>query len=283
MRSLLILLLAAAAWAQPRKPIFPSDSKDPKQSGGAALLEAVCPGRVIVGKEIGCRGACPEFTGFRGENFEWTLAAVTRGRFVSPQSDDVVLSMSGCESHSENFGGTILLARQSQDWMMLWYKAGLDTNECHKTKLREGRDLLVCLGGWGGQGLVQTALWQEDLHAAIPMIAGGDDKPLFEFWDNVFTCGENLEDESKPEPLRSAYIERVEFKKNKAGVSGISITAHVGERQMTPQDVDECIDALNPKKSHEGFKFFPLIKREKIEFIFDGRTYHRSPTARDRK
>jgi hypothetical protein len=44
MWGLLILLVAATASAQPPKTIFPSDSQDPKQSGGAALLEAVCPG-----------------------------------------------------------------------------------------------------------------------------------------------------------------------------------------------------------------------------------------------
>jgi len=83
MKGLLILLLAATAWAQP-KPIFPSDSGDPKRSDGASLLEAVCPGHVVAGDQIGCRGSCPEFTAFHGEDFDWSLYAITRGHFLSP-------------------------------------------------------------------------------------------------------------------------------------------------------------------------------------------------------
>ena len=165
---MLILLIVATAWAQPPKTIFPSDSKDPKQSGGAALLEAVCPGRVIVGKEIGCRGTCPEFTAFRGESFEWSLYAVTRGHFLSPPSDDVALWMIGCEPHSENWGGTILLTRRSRKWTMLWYKAGVATAECHKVKLRDGREILVCLSGGGTQGYLTTQLYVEDLRDPHP-------------------------------------------------------------------------------------------------------------------
>ncbi len=46
----LLFLLAALAWAQPAgapKPVFPDDTQDPKQAGGAELLEVVCPGDVI--------------------------------------------------------------------------------------------------------------------------------------------------------------------------------------------------------------------------------------------
>jgi hypothetical protein len=279
MRGLLILVLAAAAWAQPHKTIFPSDSKDPKQSGGAEMLEAVCPGRVIVDKEIGCRGVCPEFTGFHGEDLGWAMTAVTRGHFVAAESDDVVLATSGCEDHSNNFGGTILVTRRSQTWRLLWYKAGVDTSQCHKLSLGDGREILVCLGGWGGQGLVETGLWVEDLRAATPMIAGGDKSPFFEVWDNAGTCGENPEDDSKSEPLQYAYIVRIEFKNNRV-VPGISITAHFGKREMTLQDVDACIDAQNPNKPRKGLSFLPPTKGEQIDFVFESGTYHRSAKGR---
>ena len=121
------LLLAVAATllrAETREPVFPSDSQDVKQVGGPELLEAVCPGRVGVGKEVVCRGACPAFTGFAGEDLSWSLARVTRGHFLAPASDDVVLAMSGCEPHSENYGGTILLTQRSRHWSMVWYKVG---------------------------------------------------------------------------------------------------------------------------------------------------------------
>jgi len=277
--SLLILLLAAAAWAQPQKPIFPNDSKDPKQSGGAVLLEAVCPGRVIVGKGIGCRGSCPEFTGLAGAE-GWTLAAVTRGHFLSGHSDDAVLSMTDCEPHSENFSGTILLTHRAQKWTMLWYKAGIDTERCHKVKLRDLREILVCLDDWRGQGLIGTGLWMEDLRNATPtLIAGGDDRPFFEVWDNSDSCGENPDDELKPYPLSLAYIGRIEFRRGMGGVASISVSAAYGERKMTREDVDACIAEQNPNKPQQGLSFLPPTKPEQIDFHFENGTYRRSPTA----
>ena len=57
----LIAASALAAWAQPEKPsVFPNDSKDPKVSGGAALLETVCRGDVVVGKDVQCKIPCPK-------------------------------------------------------------------------------------------------------------------------------------------------------------------------------------------------------------------------------
>jgi hypothetical protein len=60
---LILVSMAVAGWPQdfgPPKPIFPSDGMDPKQGGGAELLEAVCPGSV----DFHCTGACPESTRF---------------------------------------------------------------------------------------------------------------------------------------------------------------------------------------------------------------------------
>jgi hypothetical protein len=197
MRGLLLLLVAAMAWAQPPRTIFPSDSKDPKQSGGAALLEAVCPGRVVLGEEVGCRGPCPDVAAFGGEDLGRSLSAVTRGHFLSPQSDDAVLSMSGCEPHSENFGGTVLLTRRSQKWTVLWYKAGVDTSECHKVKLKNDREILVCLGDLGAQGTVETQLYVEDLRAPKPAGMAGNDSVFFSLADNTSTCGYDLVDDLK--------------------------------------------------------------------------------------
>jgi hypothetical protein len=166
---------------------------------------------------------------------------------------------------------------------MLWYKPGVDTADCHKVKLRDGREILVCLSGGGTQGFLTTQLYVEDLRDPKPAGMAGDESVFFSLTDTTGTCGENYADESKPEPLQYAYIERVEFKNAKAGVSGLSVTAHYGLREMTLQDVQECINELNPNNPHKGFSFLPPTKIDQIDFIFDGRTYHRSPTAKDRE
>ena len=165
---------------------FPFDSQDPHVAGGAELLEAVCPGRVSVGKEIRCRIVCPEFTSFPGDQHTWSLKQVTRGHFLSPTSEDVALSMSGCEPHSENNGGTILLTRRAQRWVMLWYKAGVETEECHKMALKNGREILACIGGYGAQGRVWTDFYLEDLRApAAVLMADAGRSHFFEILDDT--------------------------------------------------------------------------------------------------
>lgn len=276
MRSFLLLLVAATVWAQPQKTIFPSDSKDPKQSGGAALLEPVCPGRVVVAKEIGCRGDCPAFTGFAGENFEWRLYAVTRGHFLSPQSDDVALSMIGCEPHSENWGGTILLTRRSQKWIMLWYKAGVATDECHKVKLQDLREILICLGSEGGQGIVQTELYKEDLQSPTPTLMAAMGEGFFTISDTTGTCGWMSDDLAQPDPLIYAYIEKVVFRDVRGGVASISVSAASGVRHMTRDDVDICTDEQNPSKPHKGLSFLPPTNSYQMDFGFEGGSCRRS-------
>ena len=209
------LVFAAICWAQfPRapKPLFPDDTQDPKQAGGAELLEAVCSGHVVVGAKIHCEAPCPAFTGFKGAPFGWDMERVIRGHFLSSTSEDATLSMAGREPHSENFGGTILLTKRSQRWTMLWYKAGVPTENCHKVRLPDGREILVCIGSYGGQGYVSRALYSEDLRSPNATLMAGDAGVFFEVGDSVATCGYNLDDESKPFPLTRGYIERVEFR-----------------------------------------------------------------------
>jgi hypothetical protein len=288
MGTLLVAVLLASlsfprgtiGWTQPLpapQTVFPSDGEDPRQAGGAELLEAVCPGRVASGKETRCRIACPEFTSLPNDHLTWELARVTRGHFLSPASDDAVLWMVGCEPHSENFGGTILLTRHSQRWKMLWYKAGVPTEECHKVAVRNGREILVCMGRYGGQGNIWTALYVEDLLAPTTSLMAGDEH-FFQVFDNTLTCGWNLD--NGPNSLTRADIEKVEFESSKrSGRPAISVTAYIGTRPMTPADAKACIAEQNPTKPHPSLSFLPRTKSYRIDFEFDGRIYTPTPSG----
>jgi hypothetical protein len=269
---LLVIALGAAARAQ---TVFPSDGEDPRQSGGAELLEAVCAGRVASSKEIRCRTACPTFTGFHGEPFDWYLARVTRGHFISPTSEDAALWMEGCEAHSENFGGTILLTRRSNRWAMLWYKAGVVTERCHKVPLKSGREVLVCMGTYGAQGDNTTELYVEDLlRPTCVMMAEGDNAPIFQVNDDTLTCGEGAGDAEpdQPYPITRAFIEKVEF-----NAIAMSVTARFGKRPMKPEDSSACTE--EDLREHSVAKFFPLTKRYRIDFLFDGHDYKLAPAS----
>src|SRR5271154_242010 len=181
---------------EPPAPVFPGDGKLPAEANGAELLEAVCPGQVEVGKDITCRGGCPTFTGFE-ELVPWTLITVTQGHFLSPTSDDGVLSMQGCESHAENFGGTILLTHGFQGWAMKWYRAGVETSECHRVRLQAGREILVCLGETGTAGSLLAELYVEDLLDPGATLRAEEEAPFLLAADNSFACISHSEDETE--------------------------------------------------------------------------------------
>jgi len=266
MRILSAFLLGAMAWAQPPVPIFPSDRKSPKQSAGAELLEVVCPGHVVAGDKPRCEILCPEFTSFAEAKVDWELTAVTRGHFLAPQSDDVALSMLGCESHSDNWGGTILLTRKSGKWTLLWYKPGIDTTQCHKVALRTSREILVCLGVWGAQGSLTTELYVEDFQSPTGNLMAGDGQGFFSIFDNSLACGEDTADESKPGPMIYGFIERVEFRSTR-----VAVTAARGESEMKPADVAACTAEI--KKGNHGWNFLPPPKRYRIDFQFENGAY----------
>ena len=72
------------------------------------------------------------------------------GHFTAPSAENVLLSMNGCEPHANNFGGSVLLTRQSGKWERTWYVAGALTNSCRKIALATKREILLCEGGYMG-------------------------------------------------------------------------------------------------------------------------------------
>lgn len=256
----LLVVFGIAIWmvcsgqSLPTETIFPSDARD-SRAVDAELLQAVCPGDVVIGKEIKCRGVCPKFTGFGGEDMEWQLARVTRGHFLSPTTDDAVLWMSGCEPHGANWGGTILLTRRSEKWTIVWYKAGVPTAQCHKVQLADRREILVCLGSYGGQGTVITALYVEDMLAPVGTLMTGTGRGhFFEAVDDVYGC--------VPKMAR-ANIEKVTFSRDAEGRSVVSATGQTGSRTIGADEAIEC--GKNP------MAFAPPTKPYRADFVFDGR------------
>jgi hypothetical protein len=188
--------------------------------------------------------------------------------------------MSGCEPHSENFGGTILLTRESGSWKKLWYKAGVETRQCHKVKQATGREILVCLGGYGGQGFVSTSLYVEDLTTPTPALMANTqpDGNLFEVEDNVATCGVYLgpDEPPKPFPLQRAYLQRVIFDAGPDGkLKRLSIYGREGTRPMTPKDAKDCINEHVAGAPHKGLDFTPQTKPFHVIFNFDGTRFKR--------
>lgn len=276
---MLILLIGAVTWAQaPDRPtIFPSDSRDPRQAGGAELLEAVCPRQVAIDKKIGCATGCSDDTNFGsfGDRLPWSLEGVIRGHFLSPTSDDAVLWMTGCEPHAANFGGTILLTRKGHRWSMLWYKSAIQTEKCHKTRLTSGREILVCIGTAGAQGNNWTELYIEDLLEPKPTLMAGerDDGAFFAAADDTPTCGwQQGAKAPDTDPVIRSHIDKVEFStRTVSGAPMVSVTASFGKKKMTLAEVEACLA--------EQRDVLPSTKTYRMDFLYDGRRFKPAPSS----
>jgi hypothetical protein len=253
-RGLLLILLATFALAQ-RKPIFKIDGVNPRAGGAAELLEGFCPGQVDVGEEIKCRETPNETAGF---DCPPTATTVTRGHFLSPKSDDILLALHACEPHSAHSGSTALLTLDGGAWKYLWRKPGLITDHCHRMPLRSGRQILVCELQEGFPGVTSMEVYIVDALHELDVLRDYDDDHAIFSAAEMITCGGPAD--VVGEPITRAYIERVEFYPRSSGDGeNMTIFAQYGKATTTAEMIAACSG--------------PPTKPYRIDFLFDGRTY----------
>jgi hypothetical protein len=106
---------------------------------------------------------CPSFTGFAGDSDSLSLTNVIFAKVLRKTETLAIMDVSGCESHSTNWGGTVLLRWLGlTKWQFVRYDSGRRTNDCLKFAGRDGLDRLVCQNGWSGQGLRTQGVTLED-------------------------------------------------------------------------------------------------------------------------
>ena len=120
----------------------------------------------------------------------------------------------------------------------------------------------------------------EDLRNPVGnLMAAEDDREFFGILDDPINCGKNPSGATRPNLLISAWIDRVTFGPSVPGKGAgiLTVVAHHGQRSMTPQEVEQCLDEQDPLAPNPGIDFFPAMKGYRIEFLFDGRTYKAAP------
>ena len=137
------------------------DTVSPSQQESRAILQAICERDKIFANsdrkgKLACKG-CPSFTGVgsnRGflSQEPFTLEKVVYGSFTQAGTREVLADFDGCESHSSNYGGSVLLRQLSQGWSAARYESGLRSNNCLKFPSNNRRDLLVCQGYYAQMG-----------------------------------------------------------------------------------------------------------------------------------
>lgn len=148
----------------------PSEMQPPISADVRPLLESMCPGRVIRDFyfQLGCDATTPE-PGADTWRPPQYVDGILFGHFLSPESEDVILSGSRHEGHPFRWGGTLLMTKQNGKWKPLWYRAGIITRHCMTVATTTRRQILVCESGYQISGHKQHALYSLDLQADNPV------------------------------------------------------------------------------------------------------------------
>jgi hypothetical protein len=226
MRVALLALPIAGAWAQgaedaPQK--FPSDNQDPGRAGAFQMLNAVCPGRavVLVRPDLPPIFGCPTCPG--SDIGPLMVKNVVRGHFLSPTSDDAALSTENCLFQDGRI--TYLVSRRGGKWILIGDEFQ-DASLCHKVRLDDGRDVLVCLEvEYRRMEIVYQVTYHDykrlDYHA------------LYELSDYSQNCGVDPNDVSiseRPVTVERTYVSGVDFRTNQGRPVGLDAIVNRGNK-----------------------------------------------------
>ena len=240
-----------------------------------AFLSDICSvalhhdSQVALGVVAGCR-TCPPFEGpdaapdgkiaVDGDAF-FPLEVLVSGHFSSAGADQRLAVFSGCEPHSENWGGTVLAERIAGHFKVLSYASGIHPQACEAYRRVDGRDIAVCEFADAHQSLATDSLSSLDFSSSPPSMR------------ELFTL--NSRDGCSSEPgATTAVEERIqdfEFTEG-AARSGI-LTVHIERTTHTLNA--EFAKYCQQRAESEARIEPPRAKREQLlrRFRYDGRAF----------
>ncbi|WP_316202501.1 MULTISPECIES: hypothetical protein [unclassified Bradyrhizobium] len=164
-----------------------------------ALLSQFCAPKSITG------ATCKEVKSYpeaEGRRCNVTLQPQRQqGQFVAGANPLLLVSYgSGCEPHATDFGGAVVFEQVGGAYKFRGFQPGMQVNECVISTTRdEAQDVLVCLTGHMGQGVVETGVARVGFASA----SGGSIEMSYDFLlqaedttgaylTNIVTCSEQL-------------------------------------------------------------------------------------------
>jgi hypothetical protein len=247
--------------AQPVTTAAPAASQAEVEAAVAVLCKPADMIRSQNGNVSGCK-QCPDGTDFFGQNMgEWELRNSFSGHFTAAHDDELLVGGFNCDSHANNFGGSFIFSIKSGKPQLMRYDNGLLTDRCHKFPFADGREFLVCRGGWSGQGMNDSSVFMAQFDAK-----GKDtDTLIFITSDATATC---VGDSTTVVP--ESQIKDVKFLSKEPGqLTGMTIVVTHGnitcaEAQMKPA----------PGKNT------PSVKTYEIQYLFDGKKFTVAPRSK---
>lgn len=153
--------------------------REPRLLASLARLERYCePALSRNGGRLsaGC-ACCPPFDACApradGRRFVldtvYPLRSEVEGAFTQPAVHETAAVFFGCESHAENFGGTLVVGATASGTERRVYRSGVGGQPCRAARRPDGRDWLVCQTADAHQGVGRASV------VAVDLAASGDD------------------------------------------------------------------------------------------------------------
>jgi hypothetical protein len=129
------------------------------QSDNRALLSAFCDAANIKGSTCTRAQRYPN-AGRRKCDVKLTGDRYT-GKFLAGGGAVLVVSYeSGCEAHANEFGGSVVFEQTGGQWSFKGFRPGYRANDCIALPRNEPQDVLICITGHIGQGVLESGVAQ---------------------------------------------------------------------------------------------------------------------------
>lgn len=271
-RLLLVLaasfVLAQGAFAQDdpeRRFVVPSKDLNRNKQTRAEILKAVCEGDVEGDSCSKCPGS---------DQGPWSISGLVVGHFSSPRSEEAFAGVGSCyySGHASPLG--LLLGKRNGEWTMLQEIVAFEPDSCMRRKFRSGREFLIC-------EFYEYSQDGERSYSLSTLMVENDQSKfhnLFTATDTSRVCMEGK--------AERAVVENIEFRDlNGNGLEDISIAAAYGWFQMTGRRLEQCGAAeedriqSDVRKPTVLFPLPPVMKKYKIDLLFDGNRYTPTPES----
>ena len=259
-----VFMLAPTGRAQEKgTAFFDPDETSARRAQGVEALKLICPGGAIADNAAGCL-RCPDETGMSDDSgLTWNLARVFTGHFTSTAAGNLILSGRGCESHSQNFGGSFVFVSDGAGLKLLRYDPALITERCHQFEVKREPNRLVCTDDWGAQ----VMLWSYVYEVSFDEDGDSNVSRIFETIDlSRQHCGIDFFT-GKPTFVQESHLTGLKMGKSWTGLPVLFIEANFGKRFPTDEERKAC---------EHGLPIPLALPTYRLEFIFDGDTFQPS-------
>lgn len=258
----LSMLLVLATWASCAPAQIKDTSPAVDDATRAALLQAACDGEIEDGN-------CDTDLLSDAES-SWHLGTVYVGHFLSPESEDAMVTVRLNPGFSPLRYSTmaLLMSKREGEWKTIdGPSLIMNFDECRMLHFRDKRDFLVCMLEDYAQFVGTKSLL---------MVWGAEEamkvKVLLEATDDTAACNSDR-------TVEKASIDRVDFvDRNKDGWLDLAVGVRHGKMVRTPKQQEQC-QAEEPWKEHPKYPE-PVLRRYRIELLFDETGFTPTPASR---